>query len=58
MPLFNNEVEAAEQAAKAAEKRLLEMRLVLEENMKRAEAYRKKAEDALRWLEAQAQTNI
>jgi hypothetical protein len=34
------------------------MRFVLEENMKRAEAYRKKAEDTLRWLEAQAQTNI
>jgi hypothetical protein len=41
-----------------AEKRLRELRPVLEESIRRTEAHRKKTQDALRWIEAQARTTI
>jgi hypothetical protein len=61
---FQERVEAAQQKAKAAEedlrkvteasnKQLREVKSVCENNMKRAEVHRKKAEDALQWFKAQ-----
>jgi len=43
-----------QRAIEAAEKRLREVRPALEENIKHPEAHRKKAEDALQSLKAQA----
>lgn len=66
---FDQKVEAAQQEANAAEqelrkvteaseKQLREVRSGCENTMKRTEVHRKKAEDALRWFQAQVKTML